>query len=77
MQQTIECIKALSKIEGAVMSLGGITNRAVFNDNIDIVMKYLNEKLEQERILAKRIEECQNGNFLDIDKLIEDRLCNN
>lgn len=48
MERTIECIKALSKIEGAVMSLGGITNRAVFNDNIDIVMNYLNEELKKE-----------------------------
>ena len=29
-EKAIECIKALSRIEGATMSMGGLTNREVF-----------------------------------------------
>jgi hypothetical protein len=50
MSKELECIKALSRIEGAVMSLGGITNRAVFNDNIDIVMDYFSERVQRDTI---------------------------
>ena len=29
-EKAMECIKALSRIEGATMSMGGLTNREVF-----------------------------------------------
>jgi hypothetical protein len=44
-EKAIECIKALSRIEGATMSLGGLTNREVFTQNIDVIMKYFEELL--------------------------------
>ena len=46
-QKAIECIKALSRIEGATMVLGGLTNREVFTQNIDVIMKYFEERLKE------------------------------
>ena len=45
-EKAIECIKALSRIEGATMSMGGLTNREVFTQNIDVIMKYFEEFLK-------------------------------
>lgn len=46
-EKAIECIKALSRIEGATMAMGGLTNRDVFIQNIDVVMKYFEELLKK------------------------------
>lgn len=46
-EKAVECIKALSRIEGATMSMGGLTNREVFIQNIDVVMKYFEEILKE------------------------------
>ena len=46
-QKAIECIKALSRIDGATMAMGGLTNREVFTQNIDVIMKYFEERLEE------------------------------
>lgn len=46
-EKAIECIKALSRIEGVTMSMGGLTNREVFSQNIDIIMKYFEELLKE------------------------------
>ena len=45
--KALECIKALSRIEGATMSMGGLTNREVFIENIDLIMKYFEELLKE------------------------------
>ena len=45
-QKALECIKALSRIEGATMSMGGLTNREVFIQDIDVIMKYFEELLK-------------------------------
>lgn len=46
-EKVIECIKALSRIEGATMSLGGLSNRGVFINNLDVIMKYFEELLKE------------------------------
>lgn len=46
-EKAIECIKTLSRIEGATMSMGGLTNREVFIANIDYLMKYFEELLKE------------------------------
>ena len=46
-EKAIECIKALSRIEGATMAMGGLTNREVFTQNIDVIMKYFEELLKE------------------------------
>jgi hypothetical protein len=46
-EKALECIKALSRIEGATMSMGGLTNREVFIQDIDVVMKYFEELLKE------------------------------
>jgi hypothetical protein len=46
-EKAIECIKALSRIEGSTMSMGGLSNRDVFIDNIDYIMKYFEELLKE------------------------------
>ena len=46
-QKALECIKALSRIEGAAMAMGGLTSRGVLIENIDVVMKYFEELLKE------------------------------
>lgn len=46
-EKVIECIKALSRIEGATMSMGGLTKREVFINNLDVIMKYFEELLKE------------------------------
>ena len=46
-EKAIECIKALSRIEGATMAMSGLTNREVFTHNIDVIMKYFEELLKE------------------------------
>ena len=43
-EKVMECIKALSKIEGYTMSYEGIKRTNVLYDNIDLIMKYLEDK---------------------------------
>lgn len=43
----IECIKALSKIEGYTMSYEGLKRTPMLYDNIDIIMKFLESKLKE------------------------------
>ena len=48
-EQVLECIKALSKIEGYTMSYEGMKRTGVLYDNIDLIMRYLtriNKELE-------------------------------
>ena len=48
-EQVLECIKALSKIEGYTMSYEGMKRAGVLYDNIDLIMRYLtriNKELE-------------------------------
>ena len=46
-EKAIECIKALSRIDGATMAIGGFSNRTVFLENIDTVMSYFEELLKE------------------------------
>lgn len=46
-EKALECIKALSRIEGATMAMGGLNNRDVFLQNIDVMMKYFDELLKE------------------------------
>lgn len=43
-EKVIECIKALSKIEGYTMSYEGMKRTGILYDNIDLIMKYLEDK---------------------------------
>ena len=43
-EKTINCIKALSKIEGYTMSYEGMKRTNVLYDNIDLLMKYFEDK---------------------------------
>jgi len=45
-EKVMECIKALSKIEGYTLSYEGMKRTNVLYDNIDLIMKYLEEKLK-------------------------------
>jgi len=40
-EQVMECIKALSKIEGYTMSYEGMKRTGALYDNIDLIMSYL------------------------------------
>lgn len=42
-EQAIECIKALSRIEGYTMAIEGIKRTPVLYDSIDYIMEYFNE----------------------------------
>lgn len=44
-EKTIECIKALSKIEGYTMSYEGMKRTGILYDNIDYLMKYFEDLL--------------------------------
>jgi len=46
-EKAIECIKALSRVDGATMALDGLNNRDVFIDNIDILMCYFEKLLKE------------------------------
>lgn len=43
-EKVMECIKALSKIEGYTMSYEGMKRTGILYDNIDLLMKYLEDK---------------------------------
>lgn len=43
-EKVMECIKALSKIEGYTMSYEGMKRTNVLYDNIDLLMKYFEDK---------------------------------
>ena len=43
-EKVIECIKALSKIEGYTMSYERMKRTNVLYDNIDLLMKYFEDK---------------------------------
>ena len=43
-EKVIECIKALSRIEGYTMSYEGMKRTNVLYDNIDLIMKYFEDK---------------------------------
>ena len=43
-EKVMECIKALSRIEGYTMSYEGIKRTNVLYDNIDLLMKYFEDK---------------------------------
>lgn len=43
-EKVIECIKALSKIEGYTMSYEGMKRTGILYDNIDLLMKYFEDK---------------------------------
>jgi len=48
-EQVLECIKALSKIEGYTISYEGMKRTSILYDNIDLIMSYLtriNKELE-------------------------------
>ena len=46
-EKLLECIKALSKIEGYTMSYEGIKRTDVLYDNIDLLMKYFEDKFKE------------------------------
>lgn len=51
-QKVIECIKALSKIEGYTLSYEGMKRTGVLYDNLDYLMSYFDnllKELEDER----------------------------
>ena len=43
-EKVMECIKALSKIEGYTMSYEGMKRTNILYDNIDLIMKYFEDK---------------------------------
>ena len=43
-EKVIECIKALSRIEGYTMSYEGMKRTNVLYDNIDLLIKYFEDK---------------------------------
>lgn len=43
-EKVMECIKALSKIEGYTMSYEGMKRTGILYDNIDLLMRYLEDK---------------------------------
>ena len=43
-EKVIECIKALYRIEGYTMSYEGMKSTNVLYDNIDLLMKYFEDK---------------------------------
>ena len=43
-EKVMECIKALSRIEGYTMSYEGMKRTDVLYDNIDLIMKYFEDK---------------------------------
>lgn len=46
-EKVLECIKALSRIEGYTMSIQGLNRDGVLYDNIDLIMKYFDEILKE------------------------------
>ena len=46
-QKAIECIKALSKIEGYTLSYEGMKRTGVLYDNLDYLMKYFDDLLKE------------------------------
>lgn len=51
-QKVIECVKALSKIEGYTLSYEGMKRTGVLYDNLDYLMSYFDnllKELEDER----------------------------
>jgi hypothetical protein len=46
-EKCIECIKALSKIEGYTMSYEGMKRTGVLYDNLDYLMNYFDELLKE------------------------------
>lgn len=46
-QKAIECIKALSKIEGYTLSYEGMKRIGVLYDNLDYLMNYFEELLKE------------------------------
>ena len=46
-QKAIECIKALSKIEGYTLSYDGMKRVGVLYDNLDYLMKYFEDLLKE------------------------------
>lgn len=45
--KAIECIKALSKIEGYTMSYEGMKRSGILYDNIDLLMEYFDNLLKE------------------------------
>lgn len=43
-EKVMDCIKALSRIEGYTMSYEGMKRTNVLYDNIDLLMKYFEDK---------------------------------
>lgn len=43
-EKVMECIKALSRIEGYTMSYEGMKRTNILYDNIDLLMKYFEDK---------------------------------
>ena len=63
-EKVMECIKALSRIEGYTMSYEGMKRTNVLYDNIDLLMKYFEDKNKELSII-------ENINLYNpIDKLI-------
>ena len=46
-QKVIECVKALSKIEGYTLSYEGMKRIGVLYDNLDYLMKYFDDLLKE------------------------------
>ena len=46
-EKAIECIKALSKIEGYTLSYEGMKRTGVLYDNLDYLMNYFEELLKE------------------------------
>lgn len=46
-EKAIECIKALSKIEGYTLSYDGMKRVGILYDNLDYLMKYFDDLLKE------------------------------
>ena len=46
-EKAINCIKALSKIEGYTLSYEGMKRTGVLYDNLDYLMRYFDELLKE------------------------------
>lgn len=46
-EKAIECIKALSRIEGYTMTIEGIKKTPALYENIDLLMKYFDDIIKE------------------------------
>ena len=53
-EKAIECIKALSRIEGYVLSYEGLKQTDALYSNLDLIMKYFEDLLKENHYNTNR-----------------------